>query len=284
VIKPRFSNFDTSNLSRLMAEMVFNAGLISPVTCIVGIKSNVERWPQNRSFVSVIRVAQESFVIQLSHFTEVLVVEVTDRHQIPTALGWSEPEQYGGINVPSWHKLVTKVSVEELAELLTSAFDDLMVTYSHHEEMSENFYLLSPAGGFSDKAEELFSSLKSNLHRLETKDAGQLSSAKAHFTNPKNKDYLRITNDDWDDEIGYLPRYAALTNHRGYPLLLLKVEVQLFGEPENLRIWNGERFTKAGFLAKVICSEKTAKQSNFELLSAHVVEKIWPMALKNQQR
>jgi len=280
----RFSTFDPAELCSLMAKRILGADLLSTVTCIVGIKSNVKKWPENRSFVSVMRVAEQAFAIQLSHFTEVKVVEVADRHHIPKTMGWVEPQHYGGINFPSWHKLVNRVGIEELTEMLRSAFDDLMVTYSHHEEMSEHFYLLTESGSYTAEENELMSKFSESLHRLEPSDLKRLLSARHHFTNPEYRDYLRITTDDWDDEIGYLPRFAVLTNHRGYPTVLFRVDVHLFGEPENLRIWNGQRFTRSGPLGERICSAVTVKRKNFQLVTGHLVQKIWPSALRNQKK
>jgi hypothetical protein len=280
----RFGTFDPEDLCHLMAKRILEADLLSSITCIVGIASNVQKWPENRSFVSVMRVAEQAFVLQLSHFTEVKVVEVTDRHQIPKTLGWIEPTQYGGINFPSWHKLVNRVSLVELSELLRSAFDDLMVTYSHHQDMSEHFYLLTDTGRYTTEEEELIARFSENLHKLEAKEINRLMSAKDRFTNPELSDYLKITADDWDDEIGYLPKFAALTNHRGYPTVLFRVDVHLFGEPENLRIWNGQKFTRSGTLGARICSDVTARRKNFQLVSGHLVQKVWPEALNNQRK
>ncbi len=280
----RFSSFDTTALSELIVERVTTGPLLAPVTCIVGIDSNVRKWPENRSFVSLTRIADEGYLLQLSHFTEVLVIEVTDRHHIPKALGWHEPQFYGGINIPSWHKLVNKPQPADLVQAISSAFDDLMVTYSHQEESNENFYLLVPDNNCSVDEEDLIANNPGNLHKLEAKQFANLASAKRRFTDPSRKEYLKITADDWDDEIGYLPNYAALNNHRGQPLVLFKVDVHLFGEPENLRIWNGKRFTTAGQLAKKLCSERTAKRKNFELISSHLVQSIWPSALEKEQK
>jgi hypothetical protein len=280
----RFSNFDTFEFSRLIAERAISGELLSHVTCIVGIASNVEKWPENRSFVSIMKVAEQVYVIGLSHHTEVKVVEVTDRHLIPKALGWTEPQHYGGINIPSWHKLFSNVTLDELAELIRSAIDDLMVTYSHHEEMSENFYLISEEGEYSESEEKLLARWANSLRKLDASEVKRLASSRIRFTDPQHSNYLQISEDDWDDEIGYLPRFAALTNHRGYPLALFRVDVHLFGDPENLRIWNGEKFTKAGSLAKRLCSEETSKRNNFQLISGHLVQQIWPEALKNQTK
>lgn len=280
----RFSSFDTTALSELMAERVTTGPLLAPVTCIVGIDSNVKKWPENRSFVSITRIAEEGYLLQLSHFTEVLVIEVTDRHHIPKALGWLEPQFYGGINIPSWHKLVNKPQPKELVQAISSAFDDLMVTYSHQEESNENFYLLVPDNTHSVEEEDLIATNPKNMRKLEEGQLRHLTSAKRRFTDPSRKEYLKINADDWDDEIGYLPRFAALTNHRGHPLVLFRVDVHLFGEPENLKIWNGKRFTTAGELAKRLCSARTTKRNNFELISSHLVQRIWPSSLENENR
>ncbi|MFY8026327.1 MAG: hypothetical protein ACOVMF_00135 [Aquiluna sp.] len=280
----RFGDFNCFSLAEAMAKRVMTSQLLTPVTCLVGIASNVKQWPENRSFISVTKVAKETFLLQLSHFNEVLVVEVTDRHQIPMALGWLEPQLYGGINVPSWHKLVAKPSQTELAQAIVSAFDDLMVTYSHHEANSQNFYLLLSNSELSAEEQALIEAQKEFVHQLDSDSKGGLGRVKKIFTDPKRKDYLGISGDDWDDEIGYLPRFAVLTNHRGFPLVLYKVEVPLFGEPENLKIWNGKQFVNDGELATALCSGEVVQRPEFQLVSSHLVEKFWPGALKGEFR
>ena len=267
-----------------MVERVTTGPLLAPVTCIVGIDGNVRKWPENRSFISITRIADEGYLLQLSHFTEVLVIEVTDRHHIPKALGWLEPQFYGGINIPSWHKLVNKPKPAELVQAISSAFDDLMVTYSHQEESNENFYLLVPDNTYSVEEEDLIATQRKNMRKFEEGQLRHLTSAKRRFTDPGRKEYLKISVDDWDDEIGYLPRFAALTNHRGHPLVLFRVDVRFFGEPENLKIWNGKRFTNAGELAQKLCSARTTKRKNFELISSHLVQRIWPSSLENENK
>ena len=280
----RFSGFDTWELAEVMAQSAMSSSLLSPVTCLVGIPSNIKQWPENRSFLSVTRVAPETFLIQLSHFNEVLVIEVSDRHHIPKSLGWFEPQLYGGINVPSWHKLVNRPSQMSLKQALVYAFDDLMVTYSHHDANSENFYLLSGQAKFTQQEVLLLETQSGFVHKLDLQAQKRLWSAKQIFTESKRKDYLGINADDWDDEIGYLPRFAALTNHRGYPMVLFQVDVPLFGSAENLRIWNGKQFTTAGELAKTLCSPEIVNRAEFQLISSHLVEKLWPSALSSEHR
>jgi len=280
----RFSSFDTSELAEVMAQRVMSSSLLAPVTCLVGIPSNIKQWPENRSFLSATRVASETYLIQLSHFNEVLVIEVGDRHHIPKSLGWLEPQLYGGVNVPSWHKLVNARDQISMKQTLASALDDLMVTYSHHDANSENFYLLSDEVGFTQQEALLLETCSDSVHKLDLEAQMRLGNAKHIFTDAKRKDYLGINADDWDDEIGYLPRFAALTNHRGYPMVLFQVDVPLFGSPEKLRIWNGKQFTTAGDLAKILCSPEIVNRPEFQLISSHLVEKLWPNALSSEHR
>jgi hypothetical protein len=280
----RFSSFDTSELADVMTQQVISSSLLTPITCLVGIPSNIKQWPENRSFISATRVAAETYLIQLSHFNEVLVIEVGDRHHIPRSLGWLEPQLYGGINVPSWHKLVNKPDRMSLKELLVAALDDLMVTYSHHDANSENFYLHFDGVGSTLQEARLLETHSDFVHKLDIEAQKRLGDAKHIFTDAKRKDYLGISADDWDDEIGYLPRFAALTNHRGYPMVLFQADVPLFGSAEKLRIWNGKQFTTAGDLARTLCSPEIVNRTEFQLISSHLVEKLWPSALSSEHR
>jgi hypothetical protein len=38
-------------------------------------------------------------------------------------------------------------------------------------------------------------------------------------------------------------RLYCLSNHRGRPTALILADLDLFGEPRDLKVWNGERFT-----------------------------------------
>jgi hypothetical protein len=119
---------------------------------------------------------------------------------------------------------------------------------------------------------------------LSPNSASLLTGARGLYTDPERKEWIGISGDDWDDEIGYKPRFAALTNHRGTPIALFDFESKDFEKPTALRLWNGNQFTTKSELARLVCKPATTRRRNFEIISSKVVEKIWPAALKESYK
>ncbi len=278
----RISEFESAFAAQVLAKKLDRLPVLSPRTLIVGIPSNVENWPGNRSYLSVMRVGKPgeagSYILQLSHYSEVKVIEVTDRHKIPSVLGWSEPGTLNGLSIPGWHKVLNE------DESISSAIDDLMITYSHHTVDAENFYFLASELGACPENRRILKQHSKNLHFISKTSEEKLTGAKDRFTNPENPQWIGISGDDWEDEIAYHPRFAVLTNHRGWPLALIDFESERFGQPKNLRLWDGKSFTDRSKLARFVCKESTVQRRNFEIISTTLVQKIWPMALKGNFR
>jgi hypothetical protein len=274
----RVCDFESRNAAATLQNRSVNAPALSPRTVIVGIPVNVENWPINRSYLSVMRIAgsgeENSRILQLSHYTEVKVIEVTDRHKIPSTLGWSEPGQLNGLNIPGWFKIMDK------NESIVNAIDDLLITYSHHTPDAENFYFMRSELAPSPVDEESLKLYPDNLRLLSLSAEARLTNSKGLFTDPDRPEWIGMSGDDWDDEIAYSPRFAVLRNHRGFPIALFDFESELFERPKNLRLWDGKTFTNQSGLARLVCKESTVKRKNFEIVSSSLVSKIWPAALK----
>lgn len=278
----RFSDFDSYEAAGMLANRSVNAHALSPRTLIIGIPSNVETWPANRSYLSIMRIAgSDKRILQLSHYTEVTVIEVTDRHKIPATLGWSEPGIVHGLNIPSWHK---ELEESYCKTSLANAIDDVLVTYYHHTPMSEHFYFLGSELALGPVDRGYLKRQPENLHMLSRSAESRLPNARGLFTDPDRREWLGISPEDWDDEIGYAPRFGVLTNHRGAPIALFDFEARDFELPKKLRLWDGSRFTTKSELARLVCKEATTRRKNFEIVSAKLVEKIWPGALKESYR
>ena len=274
----RIAQFESHHAAAILRRRSETALVLSPRTMIVGIPINVENWPGNRSYLSIMQIGKsdsdQSQILQLSHFTEVKVIEVTDRHKIPMALGWKEPGELNGIRIPSWYKVFSD------EESIADAIDDLCITYSHHSPDAENFYFLRSEAALSAQDKESVKLHPANLHALGLATEAKLMNTRTMFTDADRPEWLGISADDWDDEIAYNPRFGVLRNHRGSPLVLFDFESERFGAPRNLRIWDGTAFTNESDLAKLLCKESTLKRKNFELVSSRLVAKIWPKALK----
>lgn len=274
----RVAQFESHNAAAILSRRFETAAVLSPRTMIVGIPINVENWPGNRSYLSIMRIgkpgSEQSPILQLSHFTEVKVIEVTDRHKIPLALGWKKPGELKGINIPSWYKVLSD------KDSIADAIDDLCITYSHHSPDAENFYFLRSEAALSAQDRESVKLHPANLHALGHAAEAKLMNSRAMFTDADRPEWLGISADDWDDEIAYNPRFGVLRNHRGSPLVLFDFESERFGAPRNLRIWDGSAFTTETDLAQLLCKESTLKRKNFEIVSSRLVAKIWPKALK----
>lgn len=274
----RVCDFESSQAATTLQNRSVSAPALSPRTMIVGIPVNVENWPINRSYLSVMRIARpgrkNSRILQLSHYTEVKVIEVTDRHKIPSTLGWSEPGQLNGLNIPGWFKVLDN------NETIVDAIDDLLITYSHHTPDAENFYFLRSELAPSPGDKQSLKLHPNNLHLLSPSAEARLTNSKGLFTDPDRPELIGISGDDWDDEIAYRPRFAVLRNHRGFPIALFDFESELFDEPKNLRLWDGKTFTNQSELARLVCKESTVKRKNFEIVSSSLVATIWPAALK----
>ena len=274
----RLSDFESGHAVNVLKNRFKTAPAVSPRTVIVGIPINVENWPGNRSYLSVMRIGRtgqaKSIVLQLSHYSEVKVIEVTDRHRIPSTLGWRKPGGLFGLNIPGWYKVL------DSEESIANSIDDLCITYSHHSQDAENFYFLRSESNLSAIDKDSIKSHSANLHTLSQAAEAKLMNARGLFTDADRPEWLGISEDDWDDEIAYSPRFAVLRNHRGAPLALFDFESRRFEEPRNLRLWDGKNFTTESELAMLLCKESTLKRKNFEIVSSKLVAKIWPAALK----
>lgn len=215
------------------------------VTLIIGYEMNVAHWPQNRPYLAVTRMPTGSVVASIAHHSEVKIIELTSRHEIPSVTGWRGPGQLDGVRLTGWHKKFNAgIKKAALSDAITEALNDLALTYSLHDKEGQKLWISEP-----DLAvlEELgFSQL------AQSKIMSRLPSA-SHDSLPSLYDLLdRDSDSEYSDKgfpqpnehpAGGGERLYCLTNHRGRPVALITADLNLFGELQHLKVWNGERFT-----------------------------------------
>ena len=257
---------------------------LRPLTLMVGCKLNVTSWPQNRPYLSILKLLSGDTLIQLGHKSEVKIIKTTSRHDIPSKSGWAEPQQVQGISALGWNKTIRSGTTEvQLLNTLKHALDDLVVTYSLHEsgfqiiwllpddfallrELDEDNRALRSTKGFMVLSASSMDSLPSLSGLVQDGELGDMPFSWAPSENPRPP--------------GDLTTYAV-TNHRGRPLALLLVAEDVFGVVTEVRAWNGSRFVASDALTQSFLKGTTT----FTALDASLACQLWnltPQRLTNQ--
>jgi hypothetical protein len=77
---------------------------LASMTLIIGYEMNVTSWPQNRPYLAVTKMPSGSVVVSIAHHSEVKIIKLTSRHEIPTITSWRKPGQLDGVRFTGWHK------------------------------------------------------------------------------------------------------------------------------------------------------------------------------------
>ena len=245
-VPPSIFDDPIGTLASRLSALALSLPPLASVTLIIGYEMNVTHWPQNRPYLAVTKMPSGSVVVSIAHHSEVKIIKLTSRHEVPSVTGWRVPTQLEGVRITGWHKKFaagTKKAV--LSEAITEALNDLALTYFLHDKDGQRLWISEP-----DLAvlEELgFSQL------AKSKILSRLPSA-SHYSLPSLYDLLDQESDSeysakdfppsQGHPVGGAGRLYCLTNHRGRPTALILADLSLFGELQNLKIWNGERFTQ----------------------------------------
>lgn len=214
------------------------------VTLILGHELNVCSWPQNRPYLSVTKLPDGGGVISLGHHSEVKIIKLTSRHQIPQITGWSEPRTLQGIRLTGWNKRFDRgTSKAGLTRMITEALNDLALTYFLHDASSQRIWmteydvLVASAFGRSELTRcKVLSHLPSGSH-------DSLPALSTLLERDSSSEYaLSEYAQPEPHVIGGGRRLYCATNHRGRPTQLFSAELDHFGQHKNLRFWNGAAY------------------------------------------
>jgi len=244
-VTPSMFDDPIGTLAARVSAVALSLPPLASVTLIIGYEMNVTHWPQNRPYLAVTKMPSGSVVVSIAHHSEVKIIELTSRHEIPSVTGWREPGQLDGVRFTGWHKKFasgTKKNV--LSEAITEALNDLALTYFLHDKEGQKLWISEP-----DLAvlEELgFSQLAQSkvLSRLPSASHDSLPSLYYLLDRDSDSEYA---DKDFPQPIGHHvgggEGLYCLTNHRGRPTALIMADLNIFGELRHLKVWNGERFT-----------------------------------------
>ncbi|MDG2496836.1 MAG: hypothetical protein P8M68_01475 [Aquiluna sp.] len=256
---------------------------LRPLTLMVGCKLNVTSWPQNRPYLSILKLLSGDTLLQLGHKSEVKIIKTTSRHDIPSTSGWAEPQHVQGISALGWNKTIPSGTTEvQLLNTLKHALDDIVLTYALHEpgyqiiwllpddlgllrELDEDNGALGATKGFMILSASSLDSLPSLSGLVQDGELGDTRFSMGPSGNPRPP--------------GDLTPYAV-ANHRGRPLALLLVAEDAFGVVTEVRAWNGSHFMASDALMQSFCRGT----STFTALDTSLACQFWnltPQQLPN---
>jgi len=228
---------------------------LRPITLLVGRPMNVTYWPGGRPYLSVVKLLDETVLLQLAHKNEVKIVKDSARHDYPQ-MCWEGPRVINGVLASGWNKtLDSAINSSTILLALRHALDDLISTYSLHDLEGQIIWILP-----SDLS--LLRQLNGGGKGLGLSKSFRVLSEDCADQLPDFDDLLaageiqpHLNQNGLRNQLipaARMPTTHVITNHRGRPLALAAITFDAFGNCIGACYWDGSRFAKSDALDKAI--------------------------------
>lgn len=226
---------------RSLAQIASQLPVLQPITLL--LTEEVRYAPQKVAYISLVGLPSNKVVVQISHPTELTVIQTEESFSLPPSNGWAEPRLYEGVMLRSWNKIFNGPIVErELALILVEALNDIVLTYGRlASEKAQIFHVTRKDARIINHV---------GMERF-------LKSKKVQVVSDETSSLLPTLNEISVREfgIGSTPQVAVeclnlgavlrcTTTHRGLPLALFAVFKNAMGHLDEVFAWNGLDFVK----------------------------------------
>ena len=232
-------HWDPSRELRSLAQIAEQWPALRPLTLL--LTAEVRYAPHRVAYMSLVRLPSDKVAVQISHPTEVTVIETEDSFSLPPSNGWAEPRVYEGVILRSWNKIFKgPIVASQLASILGEALNDIALTYGRLDSEKAQVLHITTADA------ELFTHLGMGKI-LKSKKVQVVSDDTSYLLPSLNQIAMR------EFGVSSTPQFAmeslnlgallrCSTTHRGLPLALFAVFKDAMSNLDQVFTWTGSDF------------------------------------------